>query len=104
MFHVLHGISIANDARNNSEIFRRSEQAQIFCFSERHTSKILDKNYVPCNTEFIVARFASLLKNTGTANEITKERYIAQKHKDKVKLFVIHMNLTLRQSYSKVIV
>ncbi len=93
-----------DDIRNNSEIFRKAKQAEISGFSERSTWKIVDKKDFPSNANIVGARFANVLKNTGTANEIPKARYFAQGYKEKMKPFVVQSNPTLRQSFSKLII
>ena len=44
------------------------------------------------------------LKNTGTGNELTKARYIAQGHRDRDKSHMVHSITNLRQSSTRIVI
>ena len=92
------------DERSINLEFVSAKQAEIDGLRRRDTWKVVKMSSLPRNANILEGRFVCTVKNLGTMAEEAKARFVAQGHKDREKLFIVHDISTLRQTSTKLII
>ncbi len=99
-----------HDVPIGSDVFLYKERPRNECggpYKEIAEDKIptvdVDRRIISCNANSTGARFTSVLKDSGTANEIPKARYVARGYYDKIKPFILLNDPELRQFSKKLV-
>lgn len=85
------------DPRNNSKETLNAKRKEIEALVHRVTWKILLKDELPKDSNIINGRFVMDIKDVETNEPDYKERFVAQRHRDREKSVLIHNSTTVRQ-------
>lgn len=92
-----------NDMRIQAAPFCASAQREVDGLLARGAMTVAKKRSRPKGANVVGGRFVHTLKHVGSPKEQRKSRYVAQGHKDRDKLFLVHNLTTLRERFTKIV-